>query len=469
MVGKGIPNPSNRVFNESIHRLVYSAGRPAAPPALPHRRVGVSVLKVRSSLAARTDRYRAAVRLHMADLPGEASLKRKFEGEASQDYAVGEEVQYYCKHAKHWKACKVTKISREGITVSCRSTCIPRVQVKDRLRAPGQVHSAGEPVRRAGPFGRRAGSATENSAEQAGVTPVGELSRRSRGTFDAAFSDAGAKWLHSCKTVAGIFQKFRDSFGSASERRTLKDAIWKSFPGLADVSYQNFRGHPGDEDIKGHVHPCMLAFDPVAWDMFYVYEIDFLKELRTMASEGCAEAVLTLRPLAHVAVGDEEWSDFRWQPDGPYFCFVQVAVISFIVIVVSMQAELASVVPGMPQLVIPDWWRRDLRALLARSQHQGNSSERGMAAIKATLLLTGRHRALDPLMLHSVLKVAGVASEASVSDFLGKYNHRVRYDSDLIMSSHIATAQWNLMSPTRSGSLVPATTSRPPFESRQII
>ena len=80
----------------------------------------------------------------------------------------------------------------------------------------------------------------------------------------------------------------------------------------------------------------MLAIDPVAWDAFRVYDVDFMKELRILASEGCADSVVTLRPLAHIAGVDQDWSDFRWQPDGPYFCFVQVAVISFIAVVASV-------------------------------------------------------------------------------------------------------------------------------------
>ena len=198
----------------------------------------------------------------------------------------------------------------------------------------------------------------------------------------------------------------------------------------------------------------MLAFDPVACDAFRVYDVDFMKELRIVASEGCADTVLTLRPLTHATGENQDWSDFRWQPDGPYFCFVQVAVISFIAVVASMQAELSVVVSDMPQLVIPAWLRRDLIAVRARFQHRGDAKERGMAIIKGTMANAGRHRTLDPLMLHSILANAGLKNESGLTDFHTEYNRMVGFDRDLCLPERAMAVQSALMSGTRSQSLV---------------
>lgn len=461
--------------------------------------------KIPSGTGPRESRLRHSARLQMGDLPEAASRKRK--SESGGEFVLGDDVDYYCKHAKTWKPTKVIKISKEGITVKCRSTRIPQAQVQDRLRPKVQPDDL--PMR--APRRARAGSAPADSADAAGVSAdaagfmsLEQLSRRSRGTYDGAFGDAGAKWLVACKSVKGIMQKFKERFRSTGARRKLRDAILNTFPELED-SCKNFRGHPGSDDVDGCVHPwgrldvcllislasaivslcyrslwafssgsargsllppgcrCMLAIDPAAWDAFHVYQMDFLKELRVLASEGCADSVLTLRPLAHIAAEGEDWSDFRWQPDGSYFSFVQLSVIVFVVVIVSMQADLSTEVPSVPQLVVPAWLRRDLGALKARFQHRGDDKERTLGIIKSTLALSGRHRSLDPLMLHSVLSTASLPSESKLSQFLDNYQHMVRYDATLLLPEHLIVPQWNLMSPTRSQSLVADSPSSPPL------
>ena len=197
----------------------------------------------------------------------------------------------------------------------------------------------------------------------------------------------------------------------------------------------------------------MLSFDMAAWDFFFVYDMDFMRELRAIAVDGCAGLILALRPLPHMAVGEEEWSDFRWQPDGAYFSFVQATVIVFIVIVTSMQSEFSAVAPGMPKLALPTWLRHDLSALQARFHHHGSQLERAMAVIRNTAMQTARHRALDPLMLDSVLNTVFPADcearERSISAFIEQYNARVAHDSTIQLQWRTAARQCNLRAPAR--------------------
>ena len=180
--------------------------------------------------------------VRMADDRSGAAQKRKFEDSGGHDYNVGQEVQYYCKHAKVWKDTTVAQIVRNGIKVTCRSTCIPSRDINHRLRPP--IVSG------------RSATSRHEVKKDGGAEVVGSGVFRARGSYDPTFNDVGAKWLDACGSVAGVFRKFKDSFSSTGDRCKLKDAIEKTFPNLVEVSYKEFRGHPGECDANGYVHPC---------------------------------------------------------------------------------------------------------------------------------------------------------------------------------------------------------------------
>ena len=79
-----------------------------------------------------------------------------------------------------------------------------------------------------------------------------------------------------------------------------------------------------------------------------------------------------------------------------------------------------------------------------------------MAVIRNTATQTARHRALDPLMLDSVLNsvfaATGLNCESSISAFIDRYNSEVLHDSAVQLSPRTAIRQWHLRSAARPGS-----------------
>ena len=69
-----------------------------------------------------------------------------------------------------------------------------------------------------------------------------------------------------------------------------------------------------------------LCFSVKGYDLYQVYEQDFLREVGEIWTHGFEKGSLEVRPYAqHTGVTGENWSDFAWQADGQYASFVRHA------------------------------------------------------------------------------------------------------------------------------------------------
>ena len=102
----------------------------------------------------------------------------------------------------------------------------------------------------------------------------------------------------------------------------------------------------------------MLACAPSAWDMFYVYESDFVRELKEILTNGLQAAALEVQPFGGLSGVGETWADFNWQPDGKYVNFVRCAVVVYITHTVIHES-----------LRLPPWLEEDLVGLGAGALH----------------------------------------------------------------------------------------------------
>ena len=74
-----------------------------------------------------------------------------------------------------------------------------------------------------------------------------------------------------------------------------------------------------------------MSHAAAAWDLYYVYDNDFLREVRDLYVNGLTSGSVQLKPFGDAGNSDSQiWSDFNWQPDGKYEHFVKVAAIVFV-------------------------------------------------------------------------------------------------------------------------------------------
>ena len=86
--------------------------------------------------------------------------------------------------------------------------------------------------------------------------------------------------------------------------------------------------------------------------MFYVYESDFVRELKEILTNGLQAAALEVQPFGGLSGVGETWADFNWQPDGKYVNFVRCAVVVYITHTVIHES-----------LPLPPWLQEDLVGL----------------------------------------------------------------------------------------------------------
>ena len=193
---------------------------------------------------------------------------------------------------------------------------------------------------------------------------------------------------------------------------------------------------------------CMLGFDPVTWDMFEVYNTDFVAEIMQVSTFGLLDTTLFLQPFGEAGGSDcnaEGWSDFRWRPDGAYSNFVTCAAIVFIVMVgvACTPTDGSADVPSLPP-----WLVIDLSGVPARRLNRGSAKERGVSCIRETLQAHGRHRKLDPFMLDQTFSAMGL-NDGSAGLMVSKMNAQFFYDSKLHLGEFAGRRQANLLNPQK--------------------
>jgi hypothetical protein len=174
----------------------------------------------------------------------------------------------------------------------------------------------------------------------------------------------------------------------------------------------------------------MLACAPSAWDMYFVYPADFIRELKEIMTNGIQAVVLEVKPFGGLSGVGEHVGDFNWQPDGKYITFVRCAVIVYIV---------HTVVHSNKQL--PAWLLLDLVSVAGSCTPRGNNTERCIAGLKSSILASKLNRNCDPLLLDHMLTQCGFGTEKTSGQFIARYNQQVFYDDSLMLKDSAAKRQ----------------------------
>ena len=148
----------------------------------------------------------------------------------------------------------------------------------------------------------------------------------------------------------------------------------------------------------------MLSFFPEAWDLFYVYRHDFVREVANLSMDGCRGVILGLCPDDGFEHKLDKWCDFRWKGDASYRCVVQAAAIVFIAMTACIQEGSVALTPGTPTVVLPHWFALDVSAIACTCVLNPPRS-RTLAALKATVCAAQQNRPVDPLMLLSLIHI----------------------------------------------------------------
>ena len=182
----------------------------------------------------------------------------------------------------------------------------------------------------------------------------------------------------------------------------------------------------------------MLNFDLGAFDLYFVYEGDFIREVRHIIEDGLVGAGLQVQPVSSAATSFS--ADFGWKPDGPYAVFVRMSAVIFIALEVATGT-----------MAVPGWLIEDLAKLDATfvRRGSGSQSDRALLGLKATILASKQNRAADPLLIDHMLSNNGMATEQTATAFIDRYNASVRHDQSLQLKEHASRRQANLLDPKR--------------------
>lgn len=175
-----------------------------------------------------------------------------------------------------------------------------------------------------------------------------------------------------------------------------------------------------------------LTFMPEAWDYYYVYESDFIRELKDIVANGLPSADLGVKPYIGLPGQTANWSDFVWGPDGKYISFVRMAVVVFIA-----DAVASGVLSGD----LPQWLLADLSGLSATHEILGSPMERSISSLKNTMLAASQNRIADPLLLDHMLQNMRGGGAADPKKFVNQYNSSVFYSEDLQLKEGAAKRQ----------------------------
>ena len=341
---------------------------------------------------------------------------------------VGQPIEYYSTSGKHWVLTTIHAVEENGFRVAAK---------KSKLL----------------PF-----------ADPEGVRQV-----RARGTPDPVWAHLVDEALALGGGVSAILAKFSNAYSTPEARVALAGMLRDKFSaeGLEEgAKTSSFAKMPKPGKTQGELHPSMLSFDPASWDLFYVYESDFKREVLAIACDGLPQPSLQVLPVDGVVAAGQDLADFAWKPDGPYRVSVTIAAIMFMSITT---VELT--------VQNPAWLIADLSKLAGIHLPQGSAVARGLSSLKSTILASRQNRMADPLMIDHMLQNlyapttldalsvassgpsslsaggSGSGGDASLlinaELFINRYNASVQYDSALVLENKAATRQRNLLDPAK--------------------
>ena len=302
----------------------------------------------------------------------------------SETYTEGMEVEYKSKSAG-WMRARITKVEGGKIWLDIRSGGFYDV---DRMEGKLRVPHENLPV--AGAHERLPGGAHEclpdaaadvgdGSAMASGFSvpqgppvalgpdsgPVAQSKKnRARDEYDDEVPAYVQQGLKDHGSVMGFLEHLQQHWQGQMD--VLKVRLEKKFPSSVAVA-SPFSTSPGRKTQQGPIHPAMLALHPTMWDLFYVYETDFAREVKALVQRGVVGA-FRVKPCS--APGGVEgsgpilqptFSSFSWGPDGDYASFVKVAAI-VVVCVSSVQLEWE----------LPAWLCADLSEMQASFIFKGS-------------------------------------------------------------------------------------------------
>ena len=177
-----------------------------------------------------------------------------------------------------------------------------------------------------------------------------------------------------------------------------------------------------------------MYFGEDALDMWFVYEANFAREVKSIITDGIQATELQLRPVYFECMPDQVY----WAPDGAYIFFARWSAIVFITIMCARGGYR-----------LPSWLNADLSSLHATHTPKVNDSDRALKCLKATVLASKQNRQADPVMIDHMISSLGFTSEPQATQFIEKYNSMVGYDESLILKGNAARRQTCLLDPKK--------------------
>ena len=333
-------------------------------------------------------------------------------------------MEYFSKGAQAWLATTIEEVTASGFSVTCKKGLFHPFQNPELVRRPNGPESASA-------AGSAANAPSADGSDVVHAPPTGVRSDRPRGETDPWWSHKVQEALKLHKGVTGILAHFTEKYPDGDPRVALGRMLCSAFPPPGTL-----RTSVSVDISRGPCHPSSFSFSPCAWDLFFVYESDFLREVMAIVVDGLPQPGLLVQPMGKSGDGF-----FAWKPDGEYRVFVRIAAVLFIAITtVENSAEN------------PAWLVSDLSELPATCSSHANAVRRGMAALKSTILASKQNRAADPLMIDHMLTDMCVESAVGSGDgnkttpdnFINKYNASVGYDKSLMLRDNASRRQQNL-------------------------
>ena len=353
----------------------------------------------------------------------------------------GDAVEYFSQSADTWIPTSIHEVADSGFSVACKKGRLLPFQNPPGVRCISGASAAGSEV-----GASAAGSGVVSDS------PPGVIIGRSRGEIDPWWTRKVREALQLHKGTKGIFAHYEQKYPNGDPQMGLGRMLCSEFP-LGDEKASARRS---PDSTRGPLHPSSFAFATSAWDLFFVYDSDFEREVMAIVVDGLPQPGLHVQPFGQVAHN----TFFAWKPDGEYRVFVRIAAILFIAI--------SSVEDGVRN---PEWLVSDLSVLPASCSHHANGVRRGLVALKNTILASKQNRAADPLMIdHMLMEMcsnsatdalsavgsgqpsavgSGIASKTTPESFINRYNASVSYDQSLVLKDNAARRQQNLRDPAK--------------------
>ena len=126
----------------------------------------------------------------------------------------------------------------------------------------------------------------------------------------------------------------------------------------------------------------MLSFSSGAWDLYFCYDSDFMREIKDLYTHGLSGGTtLQVTPHGQMPGGSDCYSDFQYGPDGSYVNFVRAAAIVFLTVgAISDSFDL------------PAWLVEDLSGIPGSYVHRGTKLERCIDSLRRSSIAAKQNR-----------------------------------------------------------------------------